>query len=111
MSDLDWRSHPGVRQSKLCYPLRIPVFHAEVTVIIGLKRTQSGNIHSTELSDSETVDGLRYARGPVLKPNRYIYCQNVVWLLQGCQALLESRDLTSYQQTLLFAMQLFDQLF
>ena len=68
MSDLDWRSHPGVRQSKLCYPLRIPVFHAEVTVIIGLKRTQSGNIHSTELSDSETVDRLRYARGPVLKP-------------------------------------------
>ena len=31
-SVLDWRSHQGIRQSKLCYPLRIPPLEKERTL-------------------------------------------------------------------------------
>ena len=32
-SVLDWRSHQGIRQSKLCYPLRIPPLVKERTLV------------------------------------------------------------------------------
>ena len=39
------------------------------------KRGQKYQIEVRSLSDTETGDGLRYARGPVLKPFCYIYFQ------------------------------------